>query len=239
MRFIKKLGRIAFRIFSSLLFLGLLIGIGYLFFYPNQNKIQIIRSNLNIERQSYNFTLRLFGQISPPELFEPDIDTQIGSIEQISPEELAKVTNEGQVFTTLEEYNTNLQISSADINARIREGADGNAMKKGPWHFPLSVAPGDRGNSIIIGHRFAEVPPSTNTFFNLDKIEVGDKIQIESDNEEYAYTVVMTQVVEKYDRSILAPTSDYRITLITCHPKWTSDKRLVVIGILDKLHRNI
>jgi len=236
----KKLFKNIFRITSLLLLIALIGGVGYLFFYPNQDYIQITRSNFNIRQQSYNFTLKLFTQIAPQKLFKPDdIDSKIGSIEQISPEDLIKITNEGEVLTTLEEDNTIITISSANILANIREGIDGNAMKKGPWHFPLSVAPGKKGNSVIIGHRFAEVPPSTNTFFNLDKIEVGDKIQITSDKEDYSYTVVMVKIVEKDDRSILATTSDYRITLITCHPKWTSDQRLVVIGILDKLHRNI
>jgi len=235
----KKLFKYIYQFISILLLIGLFSGIGYLFFYPNQDYIQIIKNRFDIKQQSYNFTLRFFTQVDPPTLFEPNIDSQIGSIEQISPEELTKVTNEGTVLTTLEKDNTTITIASADIDAALREGINGNTMKKGPWHFPLSVAPGEKGNSVIIGHRFAEIPPSTNTFFNLDKVKVGDKIQIKSDEGDYTYTVVLVQIVEKYDRSILAPTSDYRITLITCHPKWTSNQRLVVIGILDKLHRNI
>ena len=239
MDFIKTVLTTAFRVFAILLLLLLISGISFLIIYPNQTEFHLLKQDLDLESKSYNFTLRLFTNLTPPILAQPDLSSEINSIEQISPEQLAFVTNHGEVTTNLEAENATLFVDSVNIVAPIREGVDGNTMKKGPWHFPLSVQPGEKGNSVIIGHRFAEIPPSQNTFFNLDKIEVGDRITVKSDHEDYTYTVVATKVVEKHDRSVLTPTNDYRITLITCHPKWTSDQRLVIIGILDKLHRNI
>lgn len=83
------------------------------------------------------------------------------------------------------------------------------------------------------------MPPNTNTFFNLDKARVGDKIVINQKDGSYRYTVTEKKVVEKNDRSVLLNTNDYRLTLITCTPLWTSDQRLVVIGKLDKVYGSI
>lgn len=239
MSFINTFFKTLLKLFSIILIVAVLSGIGYLLFYPNQSQINIFKQSLDVKQNSSNFTLRLFSKLAPAKIAETKADSPVIALEYISPDELARFTNEGEVTTSLEKYNTTISVQSADIFGQLREGVDGNAMNQGPWHFPLSVAPGELGNSVIIGHRYAEIPPSKNTFFNLDKIEVGDKIIISSDKEEYVFTVVQTKVVEKHDRSILEQTNDYRITLITCHPKWTSDQRLVVIGILDKLHRNI
>ena len=83
------------------------------------------------------------------------------------------------------------------------------------------------------------MPPATDTFFNLDKVKIGDKVYIEQNGEKISFTVTETKIVEKTDRNILTQTDDYRITIVTCHPLWTDDQRLVVIAKLDKIYRNI
>lgn len=236
----QKFKKIILTTLAIIILIGALGGIGYFLLYPNISIIKVKASEFDIKRATHNITLQLFVKISPPNFTDTEHEiTELSQLEYISPEELARVTNEGKVLSRLEELNTVLSVDSADIKGAVQEGTDAYAMMEGPWHFPLSVAPGEKGNSIIIGHRFAEVPPSTNTFYNLDKIEVGDKIHISQKTGEYSFTVVETKVVDKNDRSVLLPTSDYRITLITCHPLWTSDQRLVIVGILDKIYRNI
>ncbi|GAB4163792.1 MAG: hypothetical protein Fur003_6270 [Candidatus Dojkabacteria bacterium] len=194
----------------------------------------------DLARQTQNYTIQLFLKISPLKKgAEVSQVKELQAVEFIDPEMLSQVSNSGNANSHLEELGATIKVSSADIDASIQEGFDSNTMMEGPWHFPISSAPGKLGNTVIIGHRFAEVPPSTNTFYNLDKIKVGDKIYVEQENGNFTYTVVQRKVVDKHDRSVLAPTNDHRITLITCHPLWTSDQRLVVIGVLDKIYRNI
>lgn len=228
------------RIISILLLIGLLGGIGYFVVYPNLSRIRLTLDSLDPRKTAHNLTLQLFLKISPPNFQSDDpLSQALAAVDYISPEQLASVSNQGDVTTNLEEKNSTLTVKSADIKGRLQEGPDAFAMMDGPWHFPISVAPGERGNSVIIGHRFAEVPPSTNTFFNLDKIRVGDKIKIAQDDGDFTFTVVETKIVEKNDRSVILPTTDHRITLITCSPLWTSDQRLVIVGILDKIYKNI
>jgi sortase A len=68
-------------------------------------------------------------------------------------------------------------------------------------------------------------------------VKKGDSIVIEQEGNRYTYIVSETRVVEKNDISILQDTTEHQITLITCTPLWTSDKRLAVIGKLDKLYQ--
>ncbi len=82
-------------------------------------------------------------------------------------------------------------------------------------------------------------PPNKGySFFNLDKVKVGDKIEVVQNDNQFTYIVTETKVVEKNDISVLQDYSDYRITLITCSPLWTSKQRLVIVGKLDKLYKN-
>ncbi|MCA9376871.1 class D sortase [Candidatus Nomurabacteria bacterium] len=218
------------------------IGALLLIVYPNYNDIVLAKESFDPQGKTRSVTLHLFTTLAPSKAlvdYEADFDNS-NSLEYVSPEVLARFQNSGTVAQRLEPISTTLNIESARINAPIRDGEDAFAMERGPWHFPLSVRPGEKGNMVVIGHRFAELPPSTNTFFNLDKIKIGDKITItQQGGIEYTYTVTETKVVEKNDRSILADHNDHRITLVTCTPLWTSKQRLVVVGQLDKAYRNI
>lgn len=236
------IGKSILKVISILLLPLPFIGIGIFLIYPYYNDIVILKESLNPEAISNSVTLKFFTSISPKQvagIYEEDFN-KATSVEYLTDEILAKYTNEGDVSRQLEPFDTKISVKSANISASIIDGKNAFAMKKGPWHFPLSNAPGEKGNFVVIGHRFAELPPSTNTFFNLDKIKVGDKISISQTGDvNYEYTVLETKVVEKDNRSVLQDYGDYRITLITCTPLWTSKQRLVVTGILDKAYRKI
>ncbi len=218
--------------------------IGFFFIYRfNSHKVNQFSANLNfkariqgyIETGTFNLLIAL-SQPAQADYFDANEEL---IIENISKSDIAKYRNSGAVGTNVESLNARVVIEKANIDGKLLEGEDAWTMLDGPWLFPLSVAPGQRGNSVIIGHRFAEIPPSTNTFYNLDKLEIGDKITISQDDGDINYTVISTKVVEKNDRSVLAPTSDYLLTLITCTPLWTSDQRLVVTAKIDRVFRNI
>jgi len=83
------------------------------------------------------------------------------------------------------------------------------------------------------------IPPKKDTFFNLDKVDIGDRIHITSDLGEYNYIVLEKKEVEPNDISIIQDTDDYTLTLVTCTPLWTSQKRLVVVAKLDKLYKKV
>lgn len=125
-----------------------------------------------------------------------------------------------------------IKMASADIEGPIVYGKDGEELlRQGFWHYPSSAYPGDKRTSYIFGHRRYHLPPAKDTFYNLDKVKEGERIEIKlQDGSWLEYTVVKTEVIwpdELHD--LLSQTEDeFYVKFITCTPLGTSDQRLVV-----------
>lgn len=218
------------------LFLILLVLIPIFFFitYPFYNDIALELKKLNIYDRTKETFITLLTTISPtPDKFK----TEEFSADSI--EESIKSTDIILDTKLLEELNTTLSIDNVLIEGRVFQGTSSQAMDSGFWHFPISKYPGQKGNAVIIGHRFLNLPPAKDTFFNLDKVKIGDEIVLKHDEGEWKYIVTEIKIVDENDISVVKDTDDYRLTLITCTPLWTSEKRLVVIAKLDKLYQKV
>ncbi len=225
---------------SIILLLAILVISMALIIYPQRSEIRIFFAQFNTEQIAHNTTLNIFSKISKPTIagIEESNTSENQAMEEISQKEIREHRQKYGVVQ-LERKNTKLKIDSADIDGRVVDGDDATSMDRGFWYYPTSSPPGERGNTVIIGHRFLHIPPRTDTFFNLDKVGVGDTIKIEQKNDKYTYTVVQTLVVDKSNTSILEDTNDYRITLVTCEPLWSSEKRLIVVGKMNDIYVNI
>lgn len=94
----------------------------------------------------------------------------------------------------------------------VLSGASGRTMAFGPGHLDGSAMPGDAGNCVITAHRDTH-------FSALRYVVAGDVLTLERPRGVVShYEVVDTRVVDKSDTSVLAPTGDERLTLITCYP---------------------
>lgn len=218
------------------LFLILLVLTPIFFFitYPFYNDIALKLKKLNIYDRTKESFITLLTTISPtPDKFK----TEEFSADSI--EESIKSTDIILDTKLLEELNTTLSIDNVLIEGRVFQGTSSQAMDSGFWHFPISKYPGQKGNAVIIGHRFLNLPPAKDTFFNLDKVKIGDEIVLKHKEGEWRYIVTEIKVVDENDISVVKDTDDYRLTLITCTPLWTSEKRLVVIAKLDKLYQKV
>lgn len=227
----KKTIKIIITLFILLLvFLPILV----LILFPVYTDLSIKIANLNIQQLTERAVISILTEISPPRSRYTEEILGIKSIEESISAQQTVVDK-----SDIEDQNTVLSIANLDISGRIFQGVDSSTMEKGFWHFPTSASVGERGNFVVIAHRFLHTPPKKDTFYNLDKINVGDKIQIMSDNGEYNYVVLAIREAEANDISVLQQTDDYTITLITCTPLWTSERRLVVVGKLDKLYKKV
>ena len=216
------------------LILLVLIPIGIFLIYPNYNKIQLSVKDFDFYNLTKQTTVKLLTTISPPvDTFRQEVYAE-GSIEE-------SVRTKDIILDTkiLEEIDATLFIDSISIEGKIFQGESSKTIDVGFWHFPLSKFPGQKGNAVIIGHRFQYLPPAKNTFFNLDKIAVGDEIVIKHKEGDWKYVVTETKVVDDNDLSVVRDSEDYRLTLITCTPLWTSEQRFVVIAKLDKLYQKV
>ncbi len=107
------------------------------------------------------------------------------------------------------------------------------ALQNGVVHYAGTAVPGEVGNVVIVGHSSNDWWEPGNykfVFALLDKMAVGDKVQINYSSKKYVYEVTETKVVLPNDLSVLNQTSEPTLTLITCTPPGTSWKRLIVVA---------
>jgi sortase A len=126
-----------------------------------------------------------------------------------------------------------LIISKIGVNAPIivTESAE-YGLHLGAWHIPESSTPNKGGNTVITGHRFKYLPPNNMTFYLFHKLEVGDIVSVIWHEKDYFYKIKEIKIVDKTDFSILEPSEKPILTLFTCHPIYSTENRLVVIGEL-------
>ena len=118
-------------------------------------------------------------------------------------------------------------ITSIDVNAPIVEGETSKALEQGIWHRPKSSTPDKGGNTVLVGHRFLYTS-GPKTFYNLDKLKIGDMVTIYWHKIRYDYMVDSILVALPTAMEIEQPTAQPTLTLYTCTPLFTVGKRLVV-----------
>ena len=113
------------------------------------------------------------------------------------------------------------------------EGADNKTLEQGPGHIEETPLPGDIGRCTISGHRTTYGSP----FLRVDELEDGDLIYLETINGElFTYVVTGRDMVNPEDVYILEGSYRKELLLTTCHPKYSSAKRLIIIAELLNLH---
>ena len=110
-----------------------------------------------------------------------------------------------------------------------------DAMEKGVAHFAIPGAnsvPGQVGNTVLSGHSSNDLfDPGDYKFIfaQLEKMQQGDTIYINYNSVRYTYTVTKKEVVLPSQVDKLTYVTDKPIlTLITCTPLGTAEKRLLV-----------
>ncbi|MEN9645874.1 MAG: hypothetical protein RL238_2543 [Actinomycetota bacterium] len=124
-----------------------------------------------------------------------------------------------------------LKIPSIGLDWTVVEGVGVPDLKKGPGHFPETPLPGQLGNAAIAGHRTTYGQP----FFNLDKVQPGDLIEVDTLAGKFVYRVDGSTVVSPAEYASVIPTVDpdtATLTLATCTPAYTARQRLIVKATL-------
>jgi sortase A len=121
-----------------------------------------------------------------------------------------------------------LRIPEIDLDAVLFEGVTPATLKNGPGHMPWTPVPGQPGNSVISGHRTTYGAP----FYDLDLLEPGDVIEIDTAIGTHVYTVRETVIVLPTDVWVTEPRPGAWITLTTCNPKLSARERLIVFAEL-------
>ena len=141
------------------------------------------------------------------------------------------LTNQAAKAEFLPDVVGRLTILSANINHYVVFGATLNKLEYGPGYILGTSLPGSGGNFAIAGHRTTYGAP----FGNLDKTEVGDTILFQTNTNQYEYVITEVKIVSPDDTYVLGNFGDDRITLSTCHPKFSARQRLIVVGELKRV----
>jgi len=114
-------------------------------------------------------------------------------------------------------------IPSIHLNAKLVEGKDMGALARGLWHQPPSVAPGERGATVVAGHRIA------GEFINLHLVRTGDRVTLTYGGSAHAYRVVSVRDVASTSATVsFRVGSVEKLILYTCTPRWQGNRRIVV-----------
>lgn len=120
----------------------------------------------------------------------------------------------------------------------ISEGTDRKKVldKLGIGHYSGNAMPGAVGNFAIAGHRTTYGKP----FTDINTLEVGDALVVQTESAWYVYTVTGSTIEAPTYMAAIAPVPGKpgevptvaSITMTSCHPKFSAEKRFIVWGEL-------
>ena len=104
-----------------------------------------------------------------------------------------------------------IDIHRLGLSVVIIQGTSSRMLRLGAGHIEGTPLPGEAGNSGIAGHR--------DTFFHeLQGVHPTDEIQLQTATGLLRYEVDWVRVVPPNDMSVLAPSTESQLTLVTCYP---------------------
>lgn len=132
-----------------------------------------------------------------------------------------------------------IQAPTIGLDKTVVGGVGRPQLQAGPGLYPISPLPGHRGNVAIAGHRTTHGSP----FGELDELLPGDPIVLETVDGVFTYRIEgqLTadgdvrghRIVEPDAVDVIADLGDSRLTLTSCHPRYSDRQRLIVTAVLE------
>lgn len=162
---------------------------------------------------------------------------------------------EGLVVTEAEEslddlieepvFSTRIYIPAIGVDSGVKElellfldeGTQWETPKHVVGHVPSTAGPGEQGHGWYVGHLESPLRGEGNVFSDLPDIpnllKQGQVVDVflEVDGRRYQYQVYQTEVLSAEELKV-TQSGRQDITLVTCYPRLTYDKRLLVTAAL-------
>ena len=115
----------------------------------------------------------------------------------------------------------------------VVQGTGASALARGVGHYAQTALPGQVGNFAMAGHRATHGEPLR----DLQRMRTGDAVVVETREAWFTYAVradpvvveaTATQAIAPRPGEVGAASAQRLLTLTTCHPRWSSDKRMIV-----------
>jgi sortase A len=104
-----------------------------------------------------------------------------------------------------------MDIPRLGVSVAVLQGTNSRMLRRGVGHIEGTPLPGEPGNSGIAGHR--------DTFFReLKDVRKNDEIEFQTAAGLFRYQVDWVKVVAPDDTSVLNPSTEAALTLVTCYP---------------------
>lgn len=104
-----------------------------------------------------------------------------------------------------------LEIPRLKLSSPVLSGDDDKVLDIAIGHLPDTPRPWEAGNSALAAHR-------DGLFRLLRHVRVGDIVRLRTEHGDFEYEVRETRIVPPTDLSVLRPTDQRVLTLITCYP---------------------
>ena len=121
-----------------------------------------------------------------------------------------------------------LVIPRIGVDKIVVEGVGRTDLEKGPGHYPGTPLPGQPGNAAIAGHRTTYGAP----FNRIDELVAGDEILVTTLQGSFTYEVIGHEIVAPSAVEVVDDQGDDRLTITSCHPKYSARERIVLTAEL-------
>jgi LPXTG-site transpeptidase (sortase) family protein len=158
-------------------------------------------------------------------------------VNKLNPINIEKQINLTAQANQKKELTNNIYIPKIFINSKIVWDISNefffDNLKNGISHLANSGYPNEKGKNMILGglssYPFWYNLPNSNNFALLNKLENGDRININYKNNNYVYQVVSIQNTDKGELIInSAPLNKKLLTLFTYYPYGLNTYKLVI-----------
>ncbi|MFH1170935.1 MAG: class E sortase [bacterium] len=174
----------------------------------------------------YPYLPLLTYTIAPPSVTRFPYATRL----EVLPTQSQKPHEVGAQSHKLPPQGNRLVIPKIGVDIAVVEGTDDRVLARGAWRIPGTSSSPEKGNMVLSAHRFRYRPPSSETFYLLDKVKPDDTVILYWKNVEYDYRVTITKEVKPDAVEILQQTLTPTLTLFTCAPLFSTARRLVVVA---------
>lgn len=186
---------------------------------------QLWGTGLTHDREQKNLRSQFAKQLAGPAAADTVPTTSLPSA---SPTSAAPTTTTLPVKLAEGDAAAVIDIPKIGLDEVVVEGVGVEELKKGVGHYPDTKMPGEAGNAALAGHRTTYGAP----FNRLDELINGDEISVTTRAGTFRYAVSEKKIVTPETIEVLNDTPDNRLTLTTCHPKYSAEQRLIIVAQL-------
>lgn len=105
------------------------------------------------------------------------------------------------------------------------QGVDWDALRQGVGMLPNGAVPTNETDNIVLA---AHNDIYGELFRDLDQLEVGDELQVQTQSGFFIYRVRDTLIVDPSDVYVMESKNTPMVTLISCYPYNVNNQRIIV-----------